>query len=222
MPLINIENLNYNISNKEILSNINFNVKENDIVTFIGPNGAGKSTLLKIIAGILKQTAGKVIYNKKIIKGYVPQHFYVDAMLPMSVFDFLIIDSKKQNVSEITNLVDIKDLYKSDMATLSGGELKKVLLARALLKRPQLLFLDEPTSGLDIASESDFYNTLNKVKKNYDCTILMVSHDLHMVMASSNKVICMNKSICCQGSPSDVMASNGYLKLFKHGEHKIV
>jgi len=217
MSLLNVENIAYRVPDRIILSDVSFTAEKGDFITVIGPNGAGKSTLLKIIAGIVRPSGGRLTWARDMVKGYVPQNFFINNQLPITVRDFLTLANRDYDAAfEYTGIGGIAD---RPLTALSGGETRRVLLARALLKKPEVLFLDEPTAGLDVDAEAEFYRIIAAVKNELGCTVFMISHNLHMVMADSTKVVCLNRHICCQGSPDDVMLSSGYLKLFTHHDH---
>ena len=203
---------------REILADVSFTAEKGDFVTVIGPNGAGKSTLLKIVAGIIRPTEGAVVWSEPAIKGYVPQNFFVNNQLSVKVRDFLTLANRDFALPSVC--AGVEGVMDRPLTALSGGEARKVLLTRALIKKPDVLFLDEPTAGLDVDAEAEFYRIIDRIKAELGCTVIMISHNLHMVMAGSTKVICLNRHICCQGRPDDVMLSSGYLKLFTHHEHR--
>ncbi len=218
MNLISAHNINYERSGMKILDNVSIDIGMNDFVTVIGPNGSGKSTLIKIIMGILKpDNIGNAIINKKdnIKIGYVPQKFIADPSLPISVKEFLklVKGSTKQNISEVMNEVGI-DYSNKLLHVLSGGEMQKTLLARALLHQPDLLILDEPAQNLDIGNQLRFYNLIEKIYRTRKCSVLMISHDLHMVMATSKQVICLYHHVCCSGTPQVVTKDPEFIRIF--------
>jgi zinc transport system ATP-binding protein len=218
--LIRLDNIGLNISGHEILRKVSLDVLPKSVLTIIGPNGAGKSTLLKIILGLYRATTGKIIRQPNIRIGYVPQKFRIDPLLPLTVEDFIRLGKSERQFSLLDILAEtgISHLQHQDIQQLSGGELQRVLLARALLGEPELLVLDEPAQGVDIIGQSELYALLAQLKHSRSCSVLLVSHDLHLVMASSDKVLCLNKHVCCSGHPEDVSRHPEYLQLFGGNE----
>lgn len=205
-----LQNVSYKKSDKLILENINLDFHSGQIITIIGPNGAGKSTLIKILLGILSPTSGTIKQRDGLKLGYVPQKFSIDSSFPMTVERFLKTIDKEftQDIFHITPLLG------SQMFSLSGGELQRVLMTRAFLQEPNLLILDEPTQGVDVSGQAILYEKLIQFQQHTKCSVILVSHDLHLVFAQSNKVICLNKHICCSGHPNDVATHPSYLNLF--------
>lgn len=201
---------------KTILSDISMQLHSKEIITLIGPNGAGKTSLIRILLGLTRPTKGKVSLAPGLRTGYVPQRIAVPEVMPLRVYDFLNVTGiyTIEQCRLILDEVDCDYLLYSAMQNLSGGEMQRVLLARALLKDPQLLVLDEPASGMDIIGQQALYETIRMIRDKHDCGILMVSHDLHMVMASTDRVICLNTHICCTGHPDAVSEHPEYIKLF--------
>lgn len=223
--LLSLSDINYHIGNKPILKLDQLHIKNQEIVTIVGPNGAGKSTLLSIAIGLLKPNSGKIkrydINGQKLHIGYVPQFINRDSTLPLSVDEFLKLSKSKTTAQLITTLLgDLKitHLQHNFLSHLSGGELRKVLFARALLNRPHLLVLDEPTAGVDRKGQEDFYHRLHQLRERYQFSILLVSHDLQLVMSATDRVICLNKEICCQGTPHEILSNPNYQSLFNHQE----
>lgn len=214
--LIELKDINLQAKDKKILKNISFSVAKNDFITIVGPNGAGKTSLLSIILKINKASSGKVFRNNNLKIGYIPQKIQIDDNMPIKVRDFLALceDFSDDFFYEIIEKTKISDLLDLQFYSLSGGEKQKVLLAKALLSKPNLLILDEPTQNLDISSQAEFYKLLDEIYKKDNLAILMVSHDLHIVMSSSKKVICLFKHICCQGEPEEVSKNSEFISLF--------
>jgi zinc transport system ATP-binding protein len=215
-PLITSQNLGLKIGTRQILHAINLTVREREIVTIIGPNGAGKSTLVKVLLGLTPQTEGTVKIREHLRIGYVPQRFPVVGTVPLSVRRLLTLTQKASNVDVQQALAEtgIEHLIEARVSDLSGGELQRALLARALLRKPELLVLDEPVQAVDFTGELKLYELISTIRKLRGCGILMVSHDLHMVMAESDRVICLNGHICCEGKPATVQKDPEFLKLF--------
>ncbi len=216
-PLIKLDNVCMSFNKKTVLENISFEIFAGRILTLIGPNGAGKTTLLKLILGILTPDQGTIVKKKNIKIGYVPQKMKLSAAIPLTVRRFLCLD--EQYDSSRLNDVLIKtglpiEILDQSVHPLSGGELQRVLLARTLLKNPDLLVLDEPAQGLDPLGEEQFYELLNEINHTKKCAIVMVSHDLHIVMASTHEVLCINHHICCSGAPDEIVNLSGYRHLY--------
>lgn len=213
--LIQLKNIYVQIDEREILKNVDFELQPNEIVTLIGPNGAGKSTLVKIVLGILKPNQGQVIRAKHLKFSYVPQKFNPSHSLPLRVKDLLALEKcdleTKQKILKETGIEKLQD---SKVQQLSGGEKQRVLLARALLRKPNVLVLDEPMQGLDIQSEAELYEYVRSLPKKYGCAVIMVSHDLQWVMQGTHRVVCLNKHICCSGLPENVQQHPEYQAIF--------
>ncbi|MBS1256899.1 MAG: Zinc import ATP-binding protein ZnuC [Deltaproteobacteria bacterium] len=214
--LIQTQNLFLRTGERELLSDISLKVSKAEIVTLIGPNGAGKSTLLRVLLGIIPSSSGSIYRKPKLRIGYLPQRTVVDPVLPLSVSRIMNLTgnySKKQIETSLeeTGISALKD---KPVFQLSGGEFQRVMLARALLKNPELLVLDEPVQGVDYMGESELFKLIENLRKSHDCGVLMVSHDLHVVMASTDRVLCLNQHICCEGQPEVVTQHPEYLRLF--------
>lgn len=214
--LIQARNLSVRIGKVPILTGINLHVERGDIVTIIGPNGSGKSTLLRTLIGALKPSEGQVISSSGLSIGYVPQRLHIDETLPMTVKRFLQLPHRVSSVAIQAAMANagVPGLLGQQLMSLSGGQLQRVLLARALLDRPNLLLLDEPTQGLDRRGTADFYRHIDSTRKALNCAVIMVSHDLQVVMRQSERVICLNGHICCEGKPEVVSNSAEYRALF--------
>ena len=201
---------------RAILDHVNIDVRPNEIVTVIGPNGAGKSTLVRCMLGLLPLTSGEIIRQKNLRVGYVPQRFPLTPNVPLDVRRLLSLTLRpsEADVDEALAETGIPHLKNASVSQLSGGEMQRALLARALLRRPQLLVLDEPVQAVDFMGEARMYELISAVRKRHGCGILMVSHDLHMVMAESDHVICLNAHVCCEGGPITVQQDPEFAKLF--------
>lgn len=217
--LISAKGINQTWGNRHVLQNIDLTISENEIVTIIGPNGCGKSSLLRILLGLNTPDSGSVVRRKGLRIGYMPQKLRIDDRLPLSVTGFLMLapGARKQRASEWLERLSITSLAGQPVQRLSGGEWQRVLLARALLIEPHLLVLDEPVQGVDIQGQRELYQLLPELRNELGCGIVLVSHDLHLVMASTDRVICLNGHICCSGHPDHVSASAEYNSLF--GNH---
>ncbi len=215
-PLLLVDQLSLNISGQTILSDINLQLREREILTLIGPNGSGKSSLVRIILGLLTPTKGECRLKKGIRIGYMPQHLQVGSLMPLTVSRFLLLGGKTSQKRVIEALAEVgaSRIASAQIHTISGGEMQRTLLARALLREPQLLVLDEPVQGVDVNGQVALYKLIQEIRDRYSCSILMVSHDLHLVMASTDRVICLNHHICCSGTPDIVTKDPAYSKLF--------
>ena len=213
--LVSLEKINVRIDDREILKNVDFSLHNQEIVTLIGPNGAGKSTLIKVLLGIIKPSSGKILTHKKLKLAYVPQKFNPSHSLPLRVKDLLNLEKCDPAIkAEIIQDTGIAKLNQSKVQQLSGGERQRVLLARALLRQPDVLVLDEPMQGLDIQSEAELYDYVRSIPERYGCSILIVSHDLQWVMQGTQRVVCLNKHICCSGLPENIQQHPEYQALF--------
>lgn len=218
--LLSLSDISYHIGQQRILSHIDIDIAVNETVSLIGPNGAGKSTLVKLVLGLIEPTNGQITPHQKLQLGYVPQRFTVAPILPLRVCDLLAQADKKRLTPEqrqfIFEKLSLTHLLSRQMLHLSGGETQRVLLARALLDKPNLLILDEPMQGLDPDTEVWLYQFIDELPEFLRCAMLVVSHDLHWVMKGSRRVICLNKHICCEGQPSELAISSEFQKLFGH------
>ena len=214
-PLISLDKISVRIDDRDILKQIDFTLHEQEIVTLIGPNGAGKSTLIKVLLGIVKASSGKIQCKKKLKFSYVPQKFNPSHSLPLRVQDLLALEKcdaiKKAEIICDTGISKLQD---AKVQQLSGGERQRVLLARALLRQPDVLVLDEPMQGLDIQSEAELYEYVRSLPAKYQGAVLMVSHDLQWVMQGTHRVVCLNKHICCSGLPENVQQHPEYQAIF--------
>ena len=214
--LIEVQNLCVGYGNKEVLRNVNLSLNKNEIVTIVGPNGSGKTTLFKSIIGSTPISSGKVLIRPNLKIGYVPQVLNIDRSLPLTVERFLSLENRrhKREALSAQQVLDSNDLLFKQISTLSAGQLQRVLLARALVNKPDVLLLDEATRGLDQPGSAAFYKKIEEIRNTSGCAILMISHDLHVVMSASNRVICLNGHICCQGEPQSVASSPEYKAMF--------
>tara|TARA_B100000405_G_scaffold241754_1_gene175298 strand:- start:714 stop:1460 length:747 start_codon:yes stop_codon:yes gene_type:complete len=213
--LVKLKNAGFRQNNKWLVKGVSLEVKKGKIVTLIGPNGSGKSTTAKIALGIYKTIDGEVEkYTSKI--GYVPQKISIDWTLPIRVHDFMVLTENLSDeaINEALNLTGVIHLKNKNLGNLSGGEFQRVLLARAISKKPELLVLDEPVQGVDFTGEIALYELIKKISDTLDCGILLISHDLHTVMSATDHVICLNGHVCCSGTPIDVAKNNEYKALF--------
>ena len=217
-PLVKLENAGVYKSSKWLVKGISFEVNNGQIVTLIGPNGSGKTTTAKMILNILNADEGLVTSNTNKM-AYVPQKINIDWTMPLRVIDFMKITSSINNaqITEALTLTGVEKLLYDEVHNLSGGEFQRVLIARAVAKKPKLLVLDEPVQGVDFNGEIALYNLIKKISDKLNCGILLISHDMHFVMSATDHVICLNGHICCSGTPSSVVKNPAYIKLF--GEH---
>ena len=210
-----LNNAGLQINNKWLVKGVSFEVKKGEIVTLIGPNGSGKSTTAKIALGIYKNAEGYVDkYTNKI--GYVPQKISIDWTLPVRVIDFMNLTEqlKEKDLDDALNLTGVKNLKYRNIKSLSGGEFQRVLIARAIAKKPEFLVLDEPVQGVDFKGEIALYELIRLISENLKCGILLISHDLHVVMSATDYVVCLNGHICCSGTPKTVANNHNYKELF--------
>lgn len=205
-----------NVFYKDILEGISLAVKEDEILTIIGPNGSGKTTLLKLIAGIYKPSLGDIFYKESITIGYMPQEVKFAQTLPLKVKDFLNLRKAidRDFLKEKIKRINIEDILEKQVNSLSGGELQKVLFISAISVKPDLLILDEPINNLDINAQSSFYKILEEEQQAYKYSVVMSSHDIHVVMKRTDKVVCINKKICCYGHPETVRADKIFIDMF--------
>lgn len=222
--LMSLDNVSIEINNQKILYDISLTVNLNQIITILGPNGAGKSTLVKIILGLIQPTTGTIKRASDLTIGYVPQSINLNPTLPITVKRFMQLNKQLSQIDihKTLSLVKTEYLINRSMHQLSGGELQRVLLAQALAKRPKLLILDEPTQGVDVNGQVLLYDLIINAKNEFNCGVLMVSHDLHLVMAKTDEVICLNHHICCSGTPASVSNDPEFISLFgQHGASQI-
>ena len=215
-PLVELKDICVHFGQKTALQQINMAIYPNTVTTIVGPNGGGKSTLLKVLLKLIKPSSGVVIYGDDVRIGYVPQKIHVDHSLPMTVEKFLSLKKgiKASDIQQAVELLSIPHLMQNSLQKLSGGEMQRVLLARAILNKPNLLVLDEPTQGVDINGQVELYQLIHQTRETLNCAVLMVSHDLHIVMADTNKVLCVNQHICCAGSPETISNDPTFIQHF--------
>tara|TARA_B100001173_G_scaffold59017_1_gene49530 strand:- start:420 stop:1160 length:741 start_codon:yes stop_codon:yes gene_type:complete len=216
--LVKLENAGVHRSSKWLVRGISFEINQGQIVTLIGPNGSGKTTTAKMILNILNTDEGLVTGNANKM-AYVPQKISIDWTMPLRVIDFMKLTSNLNNtqVNESLTMTGVDKLLYNQINSLSGGEFQRVLIARAIAKKPDLLVLDEPVQGVDFKGEIALYDLIKEISASLNCGILLISHDMHFVMSTTNHVICLNGHICCSGTPGSVVKNPEYIKLF--GEH---
>ena len=213
--LVKLNNTGFKQNDKWLVEGVSLTVEKGKIVTLIGPNGSGKSTTAKIALGIYKNIEGSVEkYTNKV--GYVPQKISIDWTLPLRVYDFMLLTEniKEEAIDEALTLTGVIHLKNKNLGNLSGGEFQRVLIARAISKKPELLVLDEPVQGVDYTGEIALYELIKRISDTLNCGILLISHDLHTVMTATDHVVCLNGHVCCSGSPMDVAKNNEYKTLF--------
>ena len=213
--LVELNKVGFKQNNKWLVEGVTLKVEKGKIVTLIGPNGSGKSTTAKIALGIYKNIEGSVEkFTNKV--GYVPQKISIDWTLPLRVYDFMLLteDIKDEAIEEALTLTGVNHLKNENLGNLSGGEFQRVLIARAISKKPELLVLDEPVQGVDYTGEIALYELIKKISDTLNCGILLISHDLHTVMTATDHVVCLNGHVCCSGTPMDVAKNNEYKTLF--------
>lgn len=217
--LIDIQGVSVRYGEHKVLDRVNLSIAAGEIVTIVGPNGSGKSSLLRAVIGALSPSEGKIDRAPGLRIGYVPQKLHIDPTLPITVTRFLGLPlpvSASESDAALAQ-AGVADLGARQMSRLSGGQFQRVLLARALLHNPQLLLLDEATQGLDQPGSAAFYRRIEKVRADLGCAVLMISHELHVVMSASDRVICLNGHVCCEGKPDVVASAPEYRALFGSG-----
>ena len=215
IPLVKLDNVGVFRDDKWLVKGVSLEINKQEIVTLIGPNGSGKTTTGKLILDILQPDEGSVSLNTKKIS-YVPQKINIDWAIPLRVIDFMNITSKlnKSKLIESLELTGVDHLIHKNLLNLSGGEFQRVMIARAIAKEPELLILDEPVQGVDFNGEIKLYNLIKEISDEIKCGILLISHDIHFVMSSTDHVICLNGHVCCSGTPNDVAKNPAYIELF--------
>jgi zinc transport system ATP-binding protein len=214
-PLVKLENAGVYRDTRWLVRGVSFELYRNNIVTLIGPNGSGKTTTGKLILNILEPDEGRISLNTNRI-AYVPQKLSINSTVPLRVSDFMSLTEhiSQSKIIENLKLTGVEKLYNNNLIDLSGGEFQRVLLARAIAKNPDLLILDEPVQGVDFQGEIKLYKLIKEILDEINCGILLISHDLHFVMSSTDHVICLNNHVCCSGSPRDVAQNSSYIELF--------
>ena len=214
--MVEMENAGVRRNGKWLVRGVSLTISKKEIVTLIGPNGSGKTTTAKMILGVTEPSEGEVKKTPNLVTSYVPQKIDIDWTLPLKVAHFMQLTAKlsAEAVRAALATTDVEHLLMSDMRSLSGGEFQRVLIARALSRKPDLLVLDEPVQGVDFTGETALYDLINRLRDELECGILLISHDLHVVMAATDKVICLNGHVCCSGTPGAVAESDEYKALF--------
>jgi zinc transport system ATP-binding protein len=215
-PLIGARGLTFQSDGRRIVDQVDIEIHRGEIVTVIGPNGAGKTTLARLLLGLIKPFSGVIRLSPNLRVGYVPQRFAVDRVIPLTVRRFLTLGRRAapQTVEEALHEVGIGRLADAQISSLSGGEFQRASLARALIGEPELLVLDEPVQAVDYAGEAQLYELISAISSRRMCGVLLISHDLHVVMSRSDRVICLNRHVCCEGAPERVTSDPEYARLF--------
>ncbi|MFS2225523.1 zinc ABC transporter ATP-binding protein ZnuC [Pantoea sp. B65] len=214
--LVTLENISVTFGQRRVLSDVSLKLEPGRILTLLGPNGAGKSTLVRVVLGLIAPGSGKLERPAGLRIGYVPQKLHLDSTLPLTVDRFMRLRPgvKRADILPALKRVQAGHLLEYPLQKLSGGETQRVLLARALLNNPQLLVLDEPTQGVDVNGQVSLYDLIDQLRHELNCGVLMVSHDLHLVMAKTDEVLCLNQHICCSGTPEVVSTHPEFISMF--------
>jgi zinc transport system ATP-binding protein len=219
--LLDLTDVTLELGGRLLLEKVDLQLHAGEIVTVVGPNGAGKTTLLRVALGLQKPTSGRVNMTAGVTIGYMPQKLHLDPTFPVTVKRFLTLTSRHNShkIMPLLKEVGAEHVFESPLQNLSGGELQRVLLARALMREPDILVLDEPVQGVDVHGQVELYQLISRIRSERGCAILMVSHDLHLVMAATDRVLCLNRHICCSGTPEMVTSDPAYAELF--GAHAV-
>ena len=218
--LIEARDITVTVREKEILSDASTRVRAGEIVTLIGPNGAGKTTIVRVVLGLMAADTGTIRRRPGLVIGYMPQRLHIDPTLPLTVERFLALGSindrthAQDRAMAALDEVGAEGIMSTPLQAVSGGEFQRILLARALLRDPDLLVLDEPSQGIDVTGQADLYRLITRIRDKRNCGVLMVSHDLHLVMAETDEVVCLNQHVCCAGHPETVANDPSYIQLF--------
>ena len=215
-PLVAAHGLSVRFGGRTVLSGIDLEVRPGEVVTLIGPNGAGKSTLVRALLGLVRPSGGRVERRSGITVGYLPQKLAIDPTLPMTVRRFLRLWGRADDASlaRLLGEVGVPEVMDQPVQSLSGGETQRVLIARALMRQPDLLVLDEPNQGIDVGGQAAMFRLIDRLRRARGCGVLLISHDLHLVMAETDRVVCLNTHVCCEGHPEAVSRHPEYLALF--------
>ena len=214
--LVSLDNAGVSMSDKWLVRGVSLDVRRGEIVTLIGPNGSGKSTTAKMALGVINPSEGSARCRRDISVSYVPQKLSVDWTMPLTVNRFMTLTqtANESDVQRALNSAGIEGLKNSQVRNLSGGEFQRVLLARAVVNTPELLVLDEPVQGVDFNGQIALYRLIEEIRTELNCGVILISHDLHVVMSSTNKVICLNGHVCCSGNPESVASAPEFRALF--------
>jgi zinc transport system ATP-binding protein len=213
--LIKLKGISKSFAGNAVLSNIDLSIEPKQIITLIGPNGAGKTTLVKIVLGLISPDSGELTRSADLRIGYMPQRLHIDPTLPITLERFLQLaeDDRALCIRALGEVGMEKHLH-SPLQSLSGGEMQRALLARAILRKPNFLVLDEPVQGVDVVGQEALYRLIGQLRDRLSCGVLMVSHDLHLVMSATDEVVCLNQHICCHGHPDHVSNNPAFIELF--------
>ena len=216
--LISASGVTVRYGGRPVLDGVDLSVAPGEIVTLIGPNGSGKTTFLRAVLGLIRPDGGAVARRPGLTIGYVPQRVEIDRTLPLTLRRFVMMGGggNGARLDAAAQEVGISQLLDRSFHDLSGGEAKRAVLARALLREPDLLVMDEPTANVDVAGQAEFYDLIRRIRGRRGCGVLLVSHDLHLVMAATDQVVCLNTHVCCSGRPESVTRNPEYLALFGH------
>ncbi|MGM0677644.1 MAG: ATP-binding cassette domain-containing protein [Pseudomonadota bacterium] len=216
--LLEARGIGLELSGRRILRDVDMTVEPGRITTIIGPNGAGKTTLLRILLGLQAPTEGRLLRRPGLRIGYMPQRIVVDEVMPITVQRFLALGGRapRDELRRVLGEVGVSHLLEQPVQSVSGGEMQRILLARALLRRPHLLALDEPAQGVDVSGQGEVFQLIAALRDRYGCGVVMVSHELHLVMEAADSVVCLNQHVCCTGRPEAVSQDPAYLRLFGH------
>ena len=218
MNLVELKNVSLKIKNNKIISDISLQLKKGQITTLIGPNGGGKTTIAKIVLGLIKPSEGSLTIANQIHFGYMPQKINLDQSIPITAKDFVTLNKKKfihENIfQQLISRFDISKYFDKPLCNLSGGQLQKILFLRSIINNPDVIVLDEPTQYMDITAIAEFYHILDEIRQTKNCSILLISHDLNLVMQKTDHVICINHHICCEGNVKSINENPNYHKLF--------
>jgi len=214
--LVEVSSVSLTLNHRLLLEDINLTLGRGEILTVIGPNGAGKTTLLRVTLGLQQPTSGQVRLQPGLTIGYMPQRLHLDPTFPLTVRRLLALADKKKSTQLLPLLQEVgaARVIDTEVQNLSGGELQRVMLARALMREPDLLVLDEPVQGVDVHGQVELYELISRIRDQRGCAVLMVSHDLHLVMAATDQVLCLNRHICCSGTPEVVTNDPAFVELF--------
>jgi zinc transport system ATP-binding protein len=214
--MMSASGLVFHAGGKRVIDHVDITIGAGEIVTVIGPNGAGKTTLARLLLGLIKPDAGEIWRRPGLRVGYVPQRFSVDRTIPLTVRRFLTLGRAADRATTDAALAEVGagSLADAQISSLSGGEFQRVSLARALIGGPELLVLDEPVQAVDYVGEAQLYELISTISAQRKCGVLLISHDLHIVMGRSDRVVCLNRHVCCQGEPERVSNHPEYSRLF--------
>jgi zinc transport system ATP-binding protein len=214
--LIDVQSISVNLGGRPVLQGVSLQLREREIISLIGPTGAGKTTLVKAVLGLLQPEHGRIVRRARLRAAYLPQRLKIDPALPMTVERFLRLGNEDAaaTVQDVLRETGVSQLRRTPLQAVSGGEFQRVMLARCLLRRPELLVLDEPGQGMDVTGQEELYGLVKSIRDRHGCGILLVSHDLHFVMAATDHVVCLHHHVCCTGHPEAIAGHPEFLRLF--------